>query len=47
MEEELDMLDMEEVELSNQLQVARKATSVQAFKTEVFLLLTTGLEGFC
>ena len=46
MEEEVDILEMQEVELSNELQLARKATSVQAFRTEVFLLVTAGLEGF-
>ena len=46
MQEEVDMLEMQEVELSKELELARKATSVQAFRTEVFLLVTARLEGF-
>jgi hypothetical protein len=46
MQEEVDMLEMQEVELSKELELARKATSVQAFRTEVFLLVTGGLEAF-
>ncbi len=46
MEEEVDMLEMHERQLSNELELARKATSVQAFRTEVFLLVTAGLEVF-
>lgn len=35
MQEEVDMLEMQELQLSHELQLARKATSVQAFRTEV------------